>query len=88
MGKTNLIEDEEIAHKLKLEKDLMTITAKRKINRNILDKQINYDRKTDFKNAEPIIDSNFPEKFYFEFEKTPEERLFIQKKEEINSSKI
>jgi hypothetical protein len=51
----------------------LTITAKRKINRNvesIIDKNNNY---------------NLKEKFFFEFEKTPEERLFRQKAENDKS---
>jgi hypothetical protein len=52
----------------------MSITAKRKLNRNV----------------ESIMDinnntNNFKDKFYFEFEKTPEERLFIQKAENDKS---
>ena len=63
-----------------------TIKANKKINRNYLDTQVKYDRNTNFKNVETTVDNKKkPEKFYFEFEKTPEERN--EKIEEMNKSK-
>ncbi len=67
----------------------MTITAKRKINRNSLDKQmhINYDKNNENININNN-NNNFSDKFFFEFEKTPEERSFIKKDENNNSNFI
>jgi hypothetical protein len=82
-------EIEEINLKNKLEKGLNTIAANKKINRNYLEKQIKYDRNTNFKNVEALVDNNKkPEKFYFEFEMTPEERYRKNKQEDNNKSKF
>ncbi len=81
-------EIEEINLKNKLEIGLTTIAANKKINRNYLEKQIKYDRNSNFKNVESLVDNNKkPEKFYFEFEMTPEERNKKTKEEVNNKSK-
>lgn len=76
----NKAEIEELQQKIKLEKGLDNIAAKKKINRDFLDKQVKYDRNSNFKNMDLLIENKKQEKFYFEFEKTPEERY--EKKEE------